>query len=63
MALAERGYETVRTREPGGDFVGEQVRQLLLFAASRAWVREGYLAVAVDEVFTQLWAAVQALLP
>ena len=48
-ALAERGYETLRTREPGGDFVGEQVRQLLLdrsamtseaefllFAASRA---------------------------
>ena len=48
-ALAERGYTTLRTREPGGDFVGEQVRQLLLdrsamtpeaefllFAASRA---------------------------
>lgn len=47
--LAERGYTTLRTREPGGDFVGEQVRQLLLdrsamtpeaefllFAASRA---------------------------
>lgn len=49
VALAERGYETLCTREPGGDFVGEQVRQLLLersamtpeaefllFAASRA---------------------------
>ena len=48
-ALTEHGYETLRTREPGGDFVGEQVRQLLLdrsamtseaefllFAASRA---------------------------
>lgn len=47
--LEERGYATLRTREPGGDFVGEQVRQLLLdrsamtaeaefllFAASRA---------------------------
>ena len=48
-ALNALGRETLRTREPGGDFVGEQVRQLLLersvmtpeaefllFAASRA---------------------------
>lgn len=49
-ALTERGYHVTRTREPGGDPVGERVRallldrnaapvspaELLLFAASRA---------------------------
>jgi len=49
QALTGRGYAVVRTREPGGDAVGEQVRRMLLdreamtpeaefllFAASRA---------------------------
>lgn len=49
-SLTERGYSVTRTREPGGDFIGERVRallldgsasptpiaELLLFAAARA---------------------------
>ncbi len=31
-ALMERGYNVTRTREPGGDVVGERVRDLLLHA-------------------------------
>ena len=31
-ALIHRGYSVVRTREPGGDSVGERVRELLLYS-------------------------------
>lgn len=59
-ALQERGYPVTRTREPGGDAVGERVRELLLhadmsaeaelllFAAARAQNVQSVVRPALD---------------
>jgi len=62
--LKEQGYETVTTREPGGSFLGEEIRELLLHPHTREPISDSaelflFLASRAQHVKTLIEPAIK----